>query len=232
MGKKRKNERHGGNGARITLADRLGDRLYIWAAVHIGRLPYFVSGWLGKRFDLGAFTSRTCDPMPRRLLFKSIYRPPVKEDGTYIYGRAPITVGQRFKALQAIQRGDIAAALCAFYGIPKWYLVFGSFDKVNRLACYLSEDLRAREERDRKLQTPLTDLQKRAGYDRLNFGLFGVIDYVSTRNGLKYGEVEELRDETLCAILKIDHDRERVRRKEMELQADEQNRKMKQRRTR
>ena len=205
-------------------------RWYIWAALHIERLPYFVSAWLGKRFDISAFIAKTCDPMPRRLLFKRIYKPPVKEDGTYIYGRAPLTVGQRFTALQAIKAGDTTKALRAFYRIPAWYLLLGKFGKVNRLARYMAEDLKAREERDRKLQTPLTDLQKKAGYDKLNFGLFGVIDYVATRNRLKYGEVEELRDETLCAILKIDSDRERVHRRELELQAAEQNRKMKQRR--
>lgn len=198
------------------------DRVYIWAALRIERLPYFFSVWLGKRFDLEPFTPKSCDPMPRRLLFTRIYQPPVnKEDGTYLYGRAPITVGQRFTALQAIKRGDAAAALRAFYRIPAWYLLLGAFGKVNRLARYMSEDLRAREERDRKLQTPLTDLQKKAGYDKLNFGLFGVIDYVATRNGLKYGEVEELRDETVCAIMKIDHDRERCRRRELELKEAE-----------
>ena len=203
------------------------ERLYIWAALRIERLPYFVSAWIGKRFDVSAFIAKTCDPMPRRLLFKRIYRPPVKEDGTYIYGRAPLTVGQRFTAIQAIKAGDTAKALRAFYRIPAWYLLLGTFGKVNRLARYMSEDLQAREERDRKLQTPLTDLQKKAGYDKLNFGLFGVIDYVATRNRLKYGEVEELRDETLCAILKIDHDRERVRRREIELKAADENRKIK-----
>lgn len=196
-------------------------RVYIWLALHIERLPNLISVWLGKRFDISAFTPKTCDPMPRRLLFKRIYRPPVREDGTYIYGRAPITVGQRFKALQAVQRGDFIAALCAFYAIPRWYVFAGAFGKVCRLACYISEDLKARDERDKRMQTPLTDIQKRAGYDKLNFGLFGVIDYVSLRNGIKYGEVEELRDDTLAAIMKIDHDRERARRKEMELKAAE-----------
>lgn len=197
------------------------DRMYIWAALHIERLPYFVSAWLGKRFDIEPFIAQTCDPMPKRLIFRSIYRPPVREDGAYIYGRHPLTVGQRFTALQAIKAGDTMKALRAFYRIPAWYLLLGAFGKVNRLARYMSEDLRAREERDRKLQTPLTDLQKKAGYDKLNFGLFGVIDYVATRNGLKYGEVEELRDETVCAIMKIDHDRERCRRRELELKEAE-----------
>lgn len=202
-------------------------RLYIWAALRIERLPYFVSIWLGKRFDIEAFIAKTCDPMPHRLVFKRIYRPPVREDGTYVYGRHPLTIGQRFTAIQAIKAGDTMKALRAFYRIPACYLLIGAFGKVNRLACYMSEDLRAREERDRKLQPPLTKLQIEAGYDKLNFGLFGVIDYVATRNGLKYGEVEELRDETLCAIMKIDHDRERVHRRLLELQAAEQNRRSK-----
>lgn len=194
------------------------DRLTIWAALHIDSLPYFASLYIGRRFDIERLIAKTDDPFPRRLLFKRLYRPQIRrEDGAYLYGRMPLTVGQRFKCIQALQRGDTAGALRVFYSIPRRYLMLGRFDKINKMTCHMMRDLEAREARDRRLQTPLTEIQKQAGYGKLNAGLFGVIDYIAKRNGLTYHEVEGLSDATLYAVLKIDHDTEAVRRREMEI---------------
>lgn len=207
------------------------ERIYIWAMLHIQRLPYFISILLDRRFDIQPFILKTDDPLPRRLLFRRIYRPTINtKTGEYRYGVMPLKVGQRFKALQMIQRNNVPAAFRLFYRVPGIYMYIGAFGKINRLTVHMMRDLEAREKRDRGLQSPLTDLQKKAGYDRMNHGLFGVIDYMATRNGLTYHEVEQLSDATLYAVMKIDHDREKVRRKEIELQAAEQNRKLKQRR--
>lgn len=192
----------------------------MWSALHKDRLPYFLVVYtVGRRFDLNLITPKTDDPLPGRIFWRRIFRPPLREDGSYIHGRAPLTVGRRFRALQAIKQGDSFRAMAEFYRLPAWLFWLGRYGKVNKLAYHLSQDLLTREQRDKALQTPLTDLQRHAGYDKLNHGLFGVIDYVSTRNHLTYHQVEQLSDDTLYAITKIDHDRAAVQRRELELQS-------------
>lgn len=176
---------------------------------------------VGKRFDLALLTRQTDDPLPKWFFWRRIFRPPLRKDGSYIHGRTPLTVGRRFRALQAIQAKHPEKAVSIFYCIPTWCFLFGRFDKVNKLTYYVAKDLYAREQRDSLLQTPLTALQRQAGYDKLNAGLFGIIDYIATRNHLTYHQVEQLSDETLFAIMKIDHERAMVQRREMELQAQQ-----------
>lgn len=195
------------------------EKFTLWCAFHVQRLPYMVAAAIvGKRFDLGVLMPKDDDPLPRRFFWRKVYRPALQEKGQYIYGRAPLTVGRRFAALQAIKAGRNDKAVSVFYRLPCWCMRWGRFDKVGKLSIHVARDLMAREKRDCKLQSPLTDIQRQAGYDKINSGLFGIIDYVATRNGLTYHQVEDLSDATLYAIMKIDHDKAAVRRREMELQ--------------
>lgn len=212
---------------------RLKDKLIWFLARRIESVPYFMASMVGERFDLARLVRQTDDPMPARLCGKRLPRPLMrKESGTYIHGNLNITVGARFAALQAIQAKDTVKALAAFYSLRKWQILAGRFGKVNRLAFHMAKDLEAREKRDRELQTPLTDLQRQAGYGDLRHGLFGVMDYIALRNGLKYNEVEQLADVTLYRILKIDHDKAMVQRNEMRLRMEESKRQAKIRRRR
>lgn len=197
-----------------------GARFALWCAIHKDSLPYFLVSWMvGRRFDLERLTPKTDDPLPRRLFWRRIFRPPLRADGSYIHGRCPMTVGRRFRTIQAVKGGDPFRALGIFYRLPSWLFWFGRYDKVNKLAHHMAKDLLARENRDKTLRTPLDEIQRMAGYDRLNHGLFGVIDYVATRNHLTYHHVEQLSDETLFAIMKIDHDNNAVQRREMEIRS-------------
>lgn len=219
MGLNRKSRKDGQKGVRYTVFDRWNYSIMLWVAVHIERMPYIVSTWLSRRFDISRLVAHTDDPMPRRLLFRRIYRPEVLRDGTYRYARMPLTFGRRCHVMQAIQRNDTPEALHLFYRLPRLCFVLGAFGKVNRMACYMVNDLTARQRRDNRLNSPLTDIERRAGYDRLNFGLFGIIDYVATRNGITYADVEGMSDDTIYAIMKIDHDKAEVERRRIELQS-------------
>lgn len=230
MGLKKEIRKDGDTGRLYTVFDRWNYGIMLWVAVHIERMPYIVSTWLSRRFDISRLVAHTDDPMPRRLLLRRIYRPEVRKDGTYRYARMSMTFGRRCHIMQAIQRDDIPEALHLFYRLPSLCFVLGAFGKVNRMTCYMVNDMTARQKRDNGLNSPLTDRQKMAGYGRLNFGLFGIIDYVATRNGITYADVEGLSDDTVYAIMKIDHDKAQVQQRDIELQRHEAEQKMKQRR--
>lgn len=196
----------------------LTDKLAIWAAIHIEDMPYFVVGLLDKRFNTTSLMKLTGDyRIPKRVWLKEIKSPAINQDGSYLWPVPHITIGQRAAAINATMHNDPSSVIRTYFGIRPFFLPLTKAWKVNALIRYVADDLEARNERERKIQVPLTERQKLAGYDRLNFGMFGVIDMIARRNGLKYPEVETMRDDTIFAIVRMDAMQAKVQRQEMVL---------------
>lgn len=193
-------------------------RLCVWLALRWRRLPVFMAGLLGGFVSVPALvagpSSRGGDRLPRRVGLRRIRGNAWDgESGGYRYGTMPLTVGKRFGALQAIQEGDaLFEPLRLYFGLRRLEVLFTPLGKVVRLVRHIRMDEEARTERDRRTVVPMTDMQRQAGIGMMNHGLFGVIDFVATRNHLTYKEVYELSDTQLYGILQIEHDRAMAQR--------------------
>ena len=191
----------------------IAEWLIMQAALRWKRMPFWSLRFWGAFFDLPNLIDLSAKNgacrLPQRVGFRTIKGNEWnKADGTYRFGTLPLTVGQRFGALQAIQSGDfIFKPLKIYFHLRRIEVWCAPLGKIAVLLGHIQADLQNRTERDQRTVVPLTDLQIQAGIGQMNHGLFGIIDFIACRNHLTYKQVYELSDLQLYGILQIEHDR-------------------------
>ena len=191
----------------------IAEWLVLQSAIRWKRMPLWSLRFWGAFFNLPNLIDLSAKNSSHRLPRRVGLRPIKgndwnKADGTYRFGTLPLTVGQRFGAVQAIQNGDfIFKPLKIYFHLRRIEVLCASLGKIAALLGHIQADLQKRNERDQRTVVPLTDLQMQAGIGNMNHGLFGVIDFIACRNHLTYKQVYELSDLQLYGILQIEHDR-------------------------
>lgn len=189
------------------------ENLIVQSAIRWKKMPFWSLKFWGKFFNLSQFIGfpdeTTSYRLPKRVGLRKIKGSDWNAaDGTYRFGTLPLSVGQRFGALQAIQSGDfIFKPLKIYFHLHRIEVLCAPLGKIAALLHHIQSDLQRRNERDKRTIVPLTDLQRQAGIGNMNHGLFGIIDFVACRNHLTYKQVYELSDTQLYGILQIEHDR-------------------------
>lgn len=193
-------------------------RLCVWLALRWRHLPVFMAGLLGGFLSVPSLIAKPANRgrhrLPRRIGLRRIRGNRWNvETGMHLFGTMPLTVGERFGALQAVQDGDaFFTPLRLYFGLRRMEVLFMPLGKAVSLVHHIQLDQEARTERDRRTVVPMTETQQMAGLGAMNHGLFGVIDFVATRNHLTYKQVYELSDTQLYGILQIEHDRAMAQR--------------------
>ncbi|MDE7150469.1 MAG: hypothetical protein K2O01_08740 [Bacteroidales bacterium] len=190
------------------------EHLIFQAAIRWEKMPFWSLKFWGAFFDLSRMARLSADEAEARHLPARVGLRRIKgndwnpADGTYRFGTLPLTVGQRFSALQAIQGGDyIFEPLKIYFHLRRFEVLCTRLGKIAVLLNHIQSDLKKRNERDQRTIVPLTDLQRQVGIGNMNHGLFGIIDFIACRNHLTYKQVYELSDIQLYGILQIEHDR-------------------------
>ena len=203
-------------------------KICVWLALRWRRLPVFMAGYLGGFVSVPSLLSKPASRerhrLPRRIGFRRIRGNRWNGNtGMHMFGTMPLTVGQRFGALQAVQDGDaFFEPLRLYFGLRRIEVLLMPLGKAVSLVHHITFDQEARTERDRRTVVPMTEMQQMAGLGTMNHGLFGVIDFVATRNHLTYAQVYDLSDTQLYGILQIEHDRA-IAQRQLERAAKQRN---------
>jgi len=168
---------------------------------------------LSKRYDIETLLKQLQHlPVPKRILFWKLDKKLVN-----------MTLKQRFELIDRYKDGDyFMSTFGILTKIPKPILYLTPVKYLFPYVNAVIKDLENRAERDKQLEIPLTPEEKKAGIDKINHGIFGMINnIVQVTNGVyKHEDVENLSDNMVYAILKIEVDRNRIQRKLTEIYAN------------
>lgn len=137
-----------------------------------------------------------------------------------------ISIGQLI-AIQNCKADDVMVqAPCVVLGVKDVQVMHEHADKVLAFDFMVASELERIAKIFETINIPPTELQKKAGYDKLNFGPFAILDNFALRMGItNHEEAERVPWIRVFKCMQMDAARELCRRKAEQIQISEMKKK-------
>lgn len=137
-----------------------------------------------------------------------------------------ISIGQLIELQECKPDNVMTKTAEILLGATERQVAYEQAEKVLAFNMHVSRELTKIAELFQSISIPMTDLQKKAGYDKLNFGPFAILDSFALRMGITdHEEVEKVPWVRIFKCMQMDAEREICRRRAEEIQLREMQRK-------
>lgn len=133
-----------------------------------------------------------------------------------------MTLGQLCELMDCKDDDIMLNSACIVLGVKPKQVMHERADRVLAFNMYVSHEMARIAELFKSIAVPLTDLQQKAGYGKLNFGPFAILDSYALRMHMtSHKEAEQTPWAIVYNCMKMDAEREMCRRAAEKIQMQE-----------